>query len=219
MKEQKLKRVLGISGSPRKGGNTDLLLDEALKAARRKGAKTKKIVLDELKFSPCQECKNIRKDGICVIKDDWQNIFSEIENSDGIILASPIFFGSVSAQTKMMIDRFQCQWLAKNKFVPPAKPLATHGKTYKPKKRKATCHEAGRVGAFICVEASRRKDFFENAKSIVRNFFATIDVVYKEELLCSGVDKKGAVRERPECLKRASEIGKKIISFRRNVRM
>ncbi len=72
MKNLKIKTIIGILGSPRKGGNTDILLDEALKAARGKGAKTKKIILNELKFSPCQECENIRKDGVCIIKDDWQ---------------------------------------------------------------------------------------------------------------------------------------------------
>lgn len=191
MIEKKTKRILGILGSPRKGGNTELLLDKVLEAARRKGAKVKKIILNELKFSPCLECEKIRKDGVCIVEDELTPLYSEIENADGIVLASPIFFGSVSAQTKMMIDRFQCLWLAKNIF-----------QTCKTKKRK--------VGAFICVEASNRQDFFENAKSIVRNFFATIDTDYKEELLCSGIDKKGAIKEKPECLGKASEIGERI---------
>jgi multimeric flavodoxin WrbA len=189
------KRIIGISGSPRRGGNTDLLLDKALEGARGKRAKTKKFILNELKFSPCQECKNIRKDGVCIVNDGLQPVYKEIEKADGIILASPIFFGSVSAQTKMMIDRFQCLWLAKNIF-----------KTYKSKKRK--------VGAFICVEASTRKDFFENASSIVKNFFATIDAVYKEELLCSGIDKKGAIKEKSECLKAAFKIGEKVSTIK-----
>lgn len=191
MKGKKIKRILGISGSPRRGGNTEILLDKALEAARRKGAETKKIVLNELKFSSCQECKNIRRDGVCIIKDDWQDIYSEIEKSDAIILASPIFFGSVSAQTKMFIDRFQCLWLAKNIF-----------KTYKAKKRKP--------GVFICVEASDRKDFFENAKAIVKNLFVTIDVDYKAEFLCQNIDKKGTVNKKPACLKKAEEIGERI---------
>ncbi|MBU0533953.1 MAG: flavodoxin family protein [Candidatus Omnitrophica bacterium] len=191
MRKQKAKRIIGILGSPRRGGNTKILLDKALEAARRKGAKTKKIILNELRFSPCQECENIRKDGVCTIKDDWQKIVSEIKKADGLILASPIFFGSVSAQTKMFIDRFQCLWLAKNVF-----------QTYKAKKRK--------IGAFICVEASDRKDFFENAKAIVKNFFVTIDTDYKSELLCCGIDSKGAINKKPNCLKKAFEIGEKI---------
>ncbi|MBU1913373.1 MAG: flavodoxin family protein [Candidatus Omnitrophica bacterium] len=184
-------KILAISGSPRRDGNTEILLDKALDAAKNKGANIKKIVLSELKFSPCLECENIRKDGICIIKDDWQKIVSEIKKADGLILASPIFFGSVSAQTKMFIDRFQCLWLAKNIF-----------RTYKAKQRK--------IGAFICIEASDRKDFFENAKAIVKNFFVTIDTDYKGELFCCGVDKKGAVKKKSNCLKKASEIGKRM---------
>lgn len=192
MKDKKLKRIVGISGSPRRGGNTEILLEGVLEAAKNNGADIKKIILNELNFSACQECENIRRDGICIVEDDWQKVFLEIENADAIIIASPIFFGSVSAQTKMMIDRFQCLWLAKNIF-----------KTYKIKKIKS--------GAFICVEASQRKDFFENAKSIVKNFFATIDADYTEELFCQGIDKKGTISNKPECLKKASEIGKRII--------
>jgi len=184
-------KIIGISGSPRRDGNTEILLDRVLDAAKNKGADVKKFVLNELKFSACQECDNIRKDGICIVQDDWQKIFAEIEDADAIVLASPVFFGSVSAQTKMFIDRFQCLWLAKDIF-----------KTYKPKKKKN--------GVFICVEASDRKDFFENAKSIVKNLFATIDTDYKFELLCSGIDAKSAINKKPDCLKRASEIGEKL---------
>ncbi len=192
MEEKKPKKIIGILGSPRRDGNTEILLDKVLDSAKNKGADVKKFVLNKLKFSPCQECENIRRDGICIIKDDWQKIFSEIEDADAIVLASPIFFGSVSAQTKMFIDRFQCLWLAKNIF-----------KTYKSKNKKA--------GAFICVEASDKKDFFKNAKSIVKNLFATIGTNYKLELLCSDVDSKDAINKKSDCLKKASEIGEKLL--------
>jgi multimeric flavodoxin WrbA len=189
--EDEKKRIIGISGSPRRGGNTELLLDKALEGAQGKGAEARKIILNELNFSPCQECENIKKDGTCIVEDDMQNIYPKIREADGIIIASPIFFGSVSAQTKMFIDRFQCLWVAKNIF-----------KTYKFDKKK--------IGAFICVEASQREDFFKNAKSIIKNFFATIDTVYKEELLCSGIDKRGAVLGKSKCLEAALNLGGKI---------
>ncbi|HIE43353.1 MAG TPA: flavodoxin family protein [Candidatus Omnitrophica bacterium] len=185
--------ILGISGSPRKGGNTDILLEKALSGASKQGASVEKVILNELKFSPCQECENIRKDGVCKVKDDMQLVYQKVESADGIILASPIFFGSLSAQTKMMIDRFQCLWLSKYTF-------------------KTNRLERSRIGAFICVEASDKRDFFENAKSIVRNFFVTIDAVYTEELLCVGVDRKGAVLEHEDCLRRGFEIGERIAS-------
>ncbi len=184
--------VLGINGSPRIGGNTDILLDEALKGAGIKGARTEKIILNNLKFSPCQECENVRDDGVCTVEDDLQLIYRKINETDAIILASPIFFGSLSAQTKMMIDRFQCLWRAKYVI-------------------KRDMGERKKKGGFISVEASTRKDFFDNAKSIVKNFFAVIDVDYQEELLCSGVSEKGDILKHPNFLKGAFELGKNLI--------
>lgn len=180
--------ILGIMGSPRKGGNTDILLDKALEGAKSKGADTEKVILNELKFSPCQECENLRGDGTCKVEDDMQPLFKKIKKADAIIIASPIFFGSLSAQTKMMIDRFQCAWLGK---------FVLKLKIFKEK----------RPGAFICVEASTGKDFFDNAKSIVKNLFATIGLEYKQELLCQGIDEKGKILKHPELLKKAFELG------------
>lgn len=184
-------RVLGINGSPRIGGNTDILLDKVLEGARSKGARTEKVVLNNLKFSPCQECENLRDDGSCIIEDDMQPLYKKIEEADRIILASPIFFGSLSAQTKMMIDRFQCAWRAKYIL-------------------KKDIFKRKRKGGFISVEGSTRKDFFDNAKSIVKNLFATISVDYEEELFCSGVDEKGDILKYPEVLKKAFEVGERI---------
>ena len=184
-------RVLGINGSPRIGGNTDILLDKVLEGARSKGAETEKVVLNKLRFSPCQECEDLRDDGSCIIKDDMQPLYRKIEEADRIILASPVFFGSLSAQTKMMIDRFQCAWRAK--YVLKIGPF---------KKKK--------IGGFLSVEGSTRKDFFDNAKSIVKNLFATINVNYKEELFCSGVNEKRDILKYPEVLKKAFALGERI---------
>ena len=186
-------KVLGINGSPRIGGNTDILLDRVLEGARSKGAETEKIILNTLKFSPCQECSELRDDGTCIIEDDMQIVYEAVEKADAVIVASPIFFGSLSAQTKMMVDRFQCLWRAKHIL---KKQMA--------KKR--------RIGAFISVEASTREDFFENAKAIVKNLFVTINTGYKEELFCPGIDEKGNILKHPEFLKRAFELGERIAS-------
>jgi len=183
--------VLGINGSPRIGGNTDILLDRALDGARSVGAKTEKVILNSLKFSACQECENIKDDGSCIIEDEMQALYKKIEDTDALILASPVFFGSLSAQTKMMIDRFQCAW--RTKYI--------LGKEVFKKKK---------VGAFISVEASGRNDFFDNSKSIVKNLFATINAAYKEELFCPGVSRMGDVFKYPDFLKKAYELGYKI---------
>ncbi|MBU1600359.1 flavodoxin family protein [bacterium] len=186
-------KILGIGGSPRIGGNTDVLLDYALQGAK-KGAEVEKVILGKLHFAPCLECEDMPNDGKCLINDDMQMLYQKISCCDAVILASPIFFGSLSAQTKMMIDRFQCLWLAKYIY-----------KTHKAEKK--------RLGGFICVASTTKANFFENAKAIVKNFFATIDTIYKEEMFVSGVEKKGMILEHRDYLEKAFEMGRVISSF------
>ena len=185
--------ILGINGSPRIGGNTDILLDKVLEGAAEQGGSTEKVILNGLKFCPCQECEDITGDSVCVIDDDWHQVYKKIESADVIILASPIFFGSISAQSKMMIDRFQCVWRAKYIL-------------------KKNISNRRKKGGFISVQASARKDFFDNAKSIVKNFFAVINVDYKEELFCPGVEGKADILRYPDILRKAFELGKRINS-------
>ena len=186
-------KVLGVNGSPRVGGNTDILLDKVLEGARAKGADTEKIILNELDFAPCQECEDIRNDGTCIIEDDFIGVYRKIKEADCIVIASPIFFGSISAQTKMMIDRFQCAWWAKYKY---DKDL----------------FEKRKVGAFVSVAATSRTDFFENAKTVVKHFFSVTNIEYKEELYCTGFDEKGSVLKSAETLKKALKLGEKLFS-------
>ncbi len=188
--EERRMKIVGIIGSPRKGGNSEILLDRLLEGASEVEEK-EKLYLNSLNFIPCQECENVRKDGRCKINDDFQLIYEKVMECDVIVVSSPVFFGSLPAQVKMMIDRFHCLWLAKFVF-----------KTVKNERKKK--------GIFICVEATKRKDFFENTKSIIRNFFVTVGASYKYELLCEGVEKKGEIKEYPQCLEEAYNIGKNL---------
>ncbi|MDP2921038.1 MAG: flavodoxin family protein [Candidatus Omnitrophota bacterium] len=189
-------KVFGISASPRINGNTDLLLDKVLQGASSKGADTEKIVLNKLKFVPCQECEEMDDSGGCLVNDDMQAVYKKLKEADAIVLASPVFFGSLSAQSKMMIDRFQCAWRAKY--------ILKKGNGYKKI-----------PGIFISVEGSKRKDFFQNAKSIVRNFFATINTSYKYELFCPGIETKGDILASRGCLKKAFDIGAKLVLLKK----
>jgi len=187
-------KVLGINASPRIEGNTDLLLDKVLQGARSKGADTEKIILNKLKFVPCQECAKMADNGWCLVNDDMQAVYKKIKEADAIVLASPVFFGSLSAQSKMMIDRFQCAWRAKY--------ILKKDNGYK----KIS-------GAFISVEGSTRKDFFENSKKIAKNLFATINAAYKYELFCQAIEAKGDILEHSGYLKKAFNIGTKLVSY------
>jgi len=97
-----------VVGSPRKEGNTDLLVDEALRGAREAGRETEKIFLNDLRISPCQSVctEYCEKTGDCKIKDDMSPIYSTLYDSDPVILGTPVYWYGPSAQLKAFIDRW-----------------------------------------------------------------------------------------------------------------
>jgi len=101
-------KVCGIVGSPCKNGNVDLLVSEVLKGALSRGAETCKLYLNDMKIKPCQSCGVDPYPKHCLFKDDMEQIYDVLENSDAIVLGSPVYFDTVSAQTKLMIDRSNC---------------------------------------------------------------------------------------------------------------
>lgn len=187
-------RVLGIAGSPRRGGNTQRLLDRALEGARNQGAETRKLILNDLEFSPCQECGDCDDSGVCAYDDDMTVVYDGVKQADALILSSPIFFGSLSAQTKMMIDRFQCWWAAKYLLKQPIVPK-----------------ERRRNGLFISVSGRGNPDHFENAKKIVKIFFLNIEVVYASELFYARIDKKSEILDHPTAMDEAFAAGKNLV--------
>jgi len=100
-------KILGIVCSPRIGGNTEILVKEALEEACASGAETELVLLAEKKVTPCDGCETCIETGICRIKDDMQTIYQQLEQADGIILGTPVYFGNVSGQAKIFIDRTQ----------------------------------------------------------------------------------------------------------------
>lgn len=110
------KKILILSGSPRKGGNSDLLCDEFIKGALEAGHKAEKIRVQEKTVACCTACYACRDTGICAIKDDMAEIMQKIIDCDVLVLASPVYFYSVAAQLKVVIDRSVCRWTeVKNK--------------------------------------------------------------------------------------------------------
>ena len=106
------KKVLILSGSPRKGGNSDILCDEFLRGAQDAGHKAEKIRVAEKKVAPCSGCYYCSTHGgACVHKDDMADILQKMIDADVIVLASPVYFYSISAQLKTVIDRTVARWL------------------------------------------------------------------------------------------------------------
>jgi len=187
-------RVIGIAGSPRCSGNTDLLLAEVLKGAASRGAEVKTIVLNDLKITPCQHCDDCLEKGKCRIADDMQMVYGELEEADRIVLASPVQFMGVTAQAKVVIDRCQALWARKNVLGIP--PLG---------------NQRERRGLFISVGGRDFANLFEPSIATVKSLFRTLDITYAGDLLFRGVDEKGAITSHPDALRRAFIAGQKLV--------
>jgi len=187
-------RVLGIAGSPRRGGNTDLLLAEVMKGAASRGAEVKTIILNDLKITPCQHCDACLETGRCKYQDDMQMVYQELEQADRIVLASPIQFMGLTAQVKAMIDRCQALWA--RKYVLKLPPLGDR---------------RDRKGVFISVGGRRIANLFEPALATVKTLFRILDITYTGELLFPGIDEKGAIAKHPDALRQAFLAGQKLV--------
>lgn len=110
------KKVLILSGSPRKNGNSDILCNEFMKGALESGNEVEKICVAQKKIAPCIACYACRQNGVCSIKDDMEQIMQKLIDADVVVLASPVYFYSIDAQLKALIDRTVCRWTeVKNK--------------------------------------------------------------------------------------------------------
>ena len=111
------KRVLILSGSPRRGGNSDLLCDAFADGARQAGHSVEKLRVSEQQIHPCIACYHCRDHGgTCVFQDDMAAVLQKMIDADVLVLASPVYFYSVDAQLKAVIDRTVARWLeVKNK--------------------------------------------------------------------------------------------------------
>jgi multimeric flavodoxin WrbA len=180
--------VLGVSGSPRRGGNSETLLDEALLGAREAGAQTEKVVLSASRISPCMGCGACEKTGHCIQSDDMQEVNKKIVAADVLIFASPIYFYAVSAWTKIAIDRGQELWSRKYILKDPQLMI-------------------GKRGYCICVGATKGELLFEGAKLTMEYYFDAAGYKVAGSLLVRGVDGKGDIVKHPEHLQAARRLG------------
>ena len=184
--------ILAVYGSPRRKGNTSLLLQKAVQGVREAGGNVEEIILRDLKMSPCLEIYGCKKTGRCVIQDDFQKVYDRLLACDGIILASPIFFYAVSAHTKILMDRCQSLWVKK----------------YWVEKTPFGKKDAKRKGLFISVGATKGKKLFDGVLLSVRYFFDTFDAELRQSLLYRGLDFEGDVLKHPEHLEEAYTAGR-----------
>ncbi|MBU2541335.1 MAG: flavodoxin family protein [Candidatus Omnitrophica bacterium] len=190
----KVKKILFINASPRKGGNTDIVLSKISNSIGKR-AQSETIIINDLNFRPCQGCEECAEGAVCILDDDLGGIYKKIADSDVIIFGSPIYFGSLSSQAKMLIDRMQPFWVAKQKRL--EEPSLTKEATLNIKRKK---------GFLVLVSGSSREYFFENAKQIIKNFFDVVNTQYCGQLFYAKIDKKGEILDFPGIEKQAKDI-------------
>lgn len=188
-------KILAIAGSPRRGGNTDLLLEEAIAGARDAGGKIERVTLCELQIAPCRHCDGCLTEGRCVIEDDMQSLYPRMREADRLILASPVFFMGIAAQTKAMIDRCQALWALKYVLKQPV----------------ALNLDRQRKGLFLSVGGTGFSNLFEPSLATIKSFFVVLDMKLAGALTYARIDEKGAIRRHPTALQEAYEAGSRLV--------
>jgi multimeric flavodoxin WrbA len=187
-------KVLGILGSPRVGGNSDVLLDQALAGAKNAGAEAEKIVLSKKKIAGCLDCGKCNETGICATKDDMQEIHKKILEADVVIHSVPVYFWAMTSQMKAYLDRwctfFDAEW-------------RLH-KAYRPKMK------AKRIGLItLCGDSN-----VSTADPIVHSFkntcqFAGLNLL---EVVQASAGAKGEIANNEAAKKRAYDLGEKSVT-------
>ena len=188
-------KVLGISTSPRVDGNSDLLLRQALAGAESAGAEIEYIRLCDLNIVPCIECNSCYKKGTCSVDDDYQMLSSKMLEAERLIFATPIFFMTVCAQAKALIDRCQCLWA--HKYV-LKKPLITTGRD--------------RRAMVIAVGGTKSKKMFESIRLTAKYFLDVLEMNYAINLFVNKIDDPGQIKQHPSAMDEAYRLGRELVS-------
>ncbi|WP_297981707.1 flavodoxin family protein [uncultured Methanobrevibacter sp.] len=99
-------KIIALQASPRKGGNCDVLMDEMIKGAEENGHEVVKYYLEKCEIAPCKACMFCAENPDCVREDDGNEIINALVDADGVIFSSPIYYGQMTAQGKLIVDRF-----------------------------------------------------------------------------------------------------------------
>jgi len=177
--------ILGVICSPRSAGNTEILVHKALDSARNEGAEVEAWSVIGKELKPCDHCGSCIKTGQCHIKDDMQYLYPKMIAADGIIMGSPVYFWSVTAQAKIVIDR-----------------------TYA--LRRPTNRLEGKVGGAVAV-AGRRGEV--EALTVLNNFFLGQGMIPAGLGVDGEATEKGAVRQDDRAMTGATELGRRMVQL------
>jgi multimeric flavodoxin WrbA len=188
--------ILGISGSPRRHGNTETLLDSFLDGAKSAGATVGKVVLKDLDFTACQGCNACHKTGTCIVKDEAPALYDKILASDGIAVASPIYSMGITAQLKGFIDRGQ-YLLARKLMLRTLSFSEDHIRQHK--------------AVFISTAGQDRPDVFNAAFPAITALFNGSGFGYFANITANNMDAFGGIKKHPTALKDAYGKGQELV--------
>jgi multimeric flavodoxin WrbA len=189
MGEAGRKQVLGVVGSPRRGGNTEVLVDEVLRGAEEAGATVEKVILSELDISPCRACDGCAKIGECVQQDDMPALLDKMRQSQVWVLGTPVYWWGPSAQLKAFLDRWYSQQVD-----------SAHAAMFRGKRVILVVP----MGDADPATARHTVGMFEDALNYVKaELFAAV--------LATSVNDRGEVRGHPDLLEAARRAGREAV--------
>jgi multimeric flavodoxin WrbA len=179
-------KVVGLSGSPRRGGNTETLIDHVLAGAAECGAETEKIILDEFLILPIRECTKCRVSGKCSQDDDVLKLLRQVLAADAIAFGTPLYWWGPSAQIKLFVDRWNC-WL------PEVKPGF-----------------AGKRAVLAVAQAGERK-VARHLVGMFESITAHVGLEFGGSVHAIGGERGAAARDKP-ALMRAEALGRWLVT-------
>ena len=187
-----MKELLAFGFSPRKNGNSDMLLDEFIRGAREAGAEANVFHTRKLKIHGCIECDKCQPTGECVLRDDMDRLYPLLVETKRVVVATPVFFFGVPSEAKAMVDRCQALWSRMRLFPDLKRP---DGK-----------------GFFIAVGATKGKSVFTGTDLCIKYMYEAMGLPKTmEELTYRRVESKGAIKDHPDALREAFEAGRRFM--------
>jgi multimeric flavodoxin WrbA len=187
-------KVLGISTSPRENSNSDMLLRQVLSGASAAGAEAEYLRLCKFNIAPCSACGACYATGECPVQDDFAVVLAKILAADRLIFATPIFFMSVCAQAKILIDRCQCLWATK----------------YILKRPIIGPRETSRLAMVIAVGGKKGGKAFDCIRLMMKYYLDTVDMGYFANLFVSNADEASKIADNADAMQEAIRLGKEL---------
>lgn len=187
--------LLALYTSPRKKGNTAMLLDELVAGAAEAGVSAEGLHTARMDIRPCRACNACFKDGKCVQKDDMQDLYPHLARARAVAMAAPIFSMNICAQAKAVIDRCQCLWSAR--YVLKQKPVDP-------------AFEARRTGFFLSCCGRDVPKTFDCTEPTMAYFFHIIQVGSWNKMAYAGVDEAGDILKVKGAMQSARDLGRSL---------